>query len=123
MIEFKVNMAELHAEFARLRAENDEKSKQCAEQILIEMKNNAHQLSLKDTNFMDDGIERASKVTRLAPSIYAITLGSDADYTKEQEFGPLSGKKRWRFRPFIRPSVFVGIAKAREVQERVYGEG
>lgn len=123
MIEFKVNMAELHAEFARMRAENDEKSKQCAEQILIEMKNNAHKLSLKDTNFMDDSIETASKVQRISPSIYAITLGASAEYASFQEFGPLSGKKRWRFRPFIRPSVFVGIAKAREVQERVYGEG
>ncbi|MFA5376577.1 MAG: HK97 gp10 family phage protein [Dehalococcoidia bacterium] len=121
MIEFKVNMSELKADLTRMRAENDSKSKQCAEQILIEMKNNAHKLSLKDTNFMDDGIERASKVTRLAPSIYAITLGSDAEYASFQELGPLSGKRRWRFRPFIRPSVFVGFSKAREVCERVHG--
>jgi hypothetical protein len=120
MIEFRIDASKLRAEIAREIARQDRLSKQVAEQMLIEGKNAAHALSLKDTNFMDDGIERASNVKRLAPCIYEMTLGSDADYTSHQEFGPRSGKKVWRFRPFIRPGAAIMQANARECIDRVY---
>lgn len=120
MIDLKIDTSKLRAEIAREIARQDGLSKQVAEQMLIEGKNVAHALSLKDTNFMDDGIERASSVRRLAPCIYEMTLGSDADYTSHQEFGPKSGKRVWRFRPFIRPGSAIMQAKARECIDRVY---
>ena len=120
MIDLKIDTSKLRAEIGREMARQDGLSKQVAEQMLIEGKNVAHALSLKDTNFMDDGIERASGVKRLAPCIYEMTLGSDADYTSHQEFGPKSGKRVWRFRPFIRPGSAIMQAKARECIDRVY---
>ena len=120
MIDLKIDTSKLRAEIAREIARQDGLSKQVAEQMLIEGKNAAHALSLKDTNFMDDGIERVSDVKRLAPCIYEMTLGSDADYTSHQEFGPKSGKKVWRFRPFIRPGSAIMRAKAHECIDRVY---
>lgn len=120
-IEFRDNKAALISELKAMIADMDSKSQQAAEQILIEGKNAAHALSLKDTNFMDDGIERISKVAKISPCIYSMTLGSDADYTTHQEFGPKSGKRKWRFRPFIRPGVFIMQAKANECIERVFG--
>ncbi len=123
-IELKVAADSLKHEIAKMIAEQDALAQKAANQILIEGKNAAHALSLKDTNHMDNGIERVSKVERISPCIYSITLGSDADYTEHQEFGPKEETKRkWRFRPFIRPSVFIMQAKARECIERVYGEG
>jgi hypothetical protein len=120
MIDLKIDTSKLRAEMGREIARQDGLSKQVAEQMLIEGKNVAHALSLKDTNFMDDGIERASGVKRLAPCIYEMTLGSDADYTSHQEFGPKSGKRVWRFRPFIRPGSAIMQVKARECIDRVY---
>ena len=122
MIDLKIDTASLRAEIAGEIARQDKLSKQAAEQILLEGKNAAHSLSLKDTNHMDDGIERVSKVSRVAPCIYQITLGSDADYTSHQEFGPKQSKRVWRFRPFIRPGSAIMQAKARECLERVYGD-
>lgn len=122
MIDLKIDTSALRAEIAREIARQDALSKQVAEQILIEGKNAAHALTLKDTNHMDDGIERVSRVRRIRPCIYEITLGSDADYTTHQEFGPKSGKKIWRFRPFIRPGTAIMQAKAQECIERVYGD-
>lgn len=121
-IEFRDNKADLISELKAMVAEMDGKSQRVAEQILIEGKNAAHSLSLKDTNFMDDGIERVSKVAKISPCIYSLTLGSDADYTTHQEFGPKSGKRKWRFRPFIRPGVAIMQAKANECIERVFGD-
>lgn len=120
MIDLKIDTSKLRAEIAREIARQDGLSKQVAEQMLIEGKNAAHALSLKDTNFMDDGIERVSRVTRIRPCIYSITLGSDADYTTHQEFGPKQSKKVWRFRPFIRPGSAIMQAKAKEIIDRVY---
>lgn len=120
-IEFRDNKAALISELKAMVAEMDEKSEMAAKQILIEGKNAAHVLSLKDTNFMDDGIESVSKVAKISPCIYSMTLGSDADYTSHQEFGPKSGKRKWRFRPFIRPGVAIMQAKAEECIERVFG--
>jgi hypothetical protein len=120
MIELKIDTSRLRADIAREIARQDGLSKQVAEQMLIEGKNVAHALSLKKSNFMDDGIERASKVKRISPCIYEMTLGSDADYTSHQEFGPKSGKRVWRFRPFIRPGAAIMQAKAHEVIDRVY---
>lgn len=122
MIDLKIDTSALRAEIAKEIARQDALSKQAAEQILIEGKNAAHALTLKDTNFMDDGIERVSRVTRIRPCIYSITLGSDADYTTHQEFGPKQSKKVWRFRPFIRPGTAIMQAKATECIERVYGD-
>lgn len=122
MIELKIDTSVLRAEIAREIVRQDKLSKQAAEQILIEGKNAAHALSLKDTNHMDDGIERVSKVRRIRPCIYEITLGSDADYTTHQEFGPKQSKKVWRFRPFIRPGTAIMQAKAGECIDRAYGD-
>ena len=120
-IELKIAADQLKKEIAAMIAEQDSLAQKAANQILIEGKNAAHALSLKKTNFMDDGIERVSKVARISPCIYSISLGSDADYTTHQEFGPKDpAKRKWRFRPFIRPSVFIMQTKARECIERVY---
>lgn len=120
MIDLKIDTSELKRDIAREIARQDALSKQAAEQILIEGKNAAHALTLKDTNHMDDGIERVSNVRRIRPCIYEITLGSDADYTTHQEFGPKQSKKVWRFQPFIRPGTAIMQAKARECIDRVY---
>lgn len=124
MIEFKVDISALKAEIAKEIQHQDELAKQVAEQILIEGKNAAHQLVLKDTSDLDRSIETASGVTRIAPCIYEMKLANGMDYGEYQEFGPKeTTKKKWRFRPHIRPAVFIMKVKAREVQERVYGEG
>jgi hypothetical protein len=121
-IDIQVNSVALKAELSKMIADMDAKSQQAAMQILIEGKNAAHALSLKDTNFMDDGIERVSVVTKISPCIYSMTLGSDADYTTHQEFGPKEGgKRKWRFRPFIRPAVAIMQAKSQECIARVFG--
>ena len=121
-IDIKPNVAALKAELSAWIADADRKSQQAANQILIEGKNVAHALSLKDTNFMDDGIERVSQVRKFAPCVYGLTLGSDADYTEPQEFGPKQSKKIWRFRPFLRPGWAIMQAKSQEVIERVFDQ-
>lgn len=120
MIDLKIDTSKLRAEIAREISRQDGLSKQVAEQLLIEGKNVAHQLVLKDTNALDDSIETASKVTRIAPCIYDIKLANGMDYGAAQETGPLSSAKKWRFRPHIRPGAFVMQAKARECIDRVY---
>ena len=120
MIHLKVDVSQLRAEIAAEIQRQDGLAKTAAEQMLIEGKNVAHALALKDTSNMNDGIDRASKVERLSPCVYQMTLGSDADYTQYQEFGPMSGIKVWRFRPFIRPGAAIMQAKSGEVLDRVY---
>lgn len=121
-IEFKDNRAALISELKAMVAEMDSKSEMAAKQILIEGKNAAYANALHDTNFMrGDALELGSHVDRISPCIYSITLGSTAEYASHQEFGPKSGKRKWRFRPFIRPSVFIMQAKANECIERVFG--
>ena len=120
MIDLKIDTSKLRAEIGREIARQDGLSKQVAEQMLIEGKNAAHQLVLKDTNALDDSIETASKVTRIAPCIMEITLGASMEYAQHQEFGPKSGKRVWRFRPFIRPGSAIMQAKAKEIIDRVY---
>jgi hypothetical protein len=120
-ISFKVDTTALQAALVREIQKQDELSKQVAEQILIEGKNAAHQLCRKDTSNMNDGIDRASKVTRIGLCVYQWELTSDAPYTIHQEFGPMSGLKIWKFRPFLRPAGLIMQVKSREIIDRVYG--
>ena len=120
MIDLKIDISSLRAEIAKEIARQDGLSQKVAEQMLIEGKNVAHQLVLKDTNALDNSIETASKVTRIAPCIYEMKLANGLDYGAFQEVGPVSGKRRWRFRPHIRPGAFIMQAKAKECIDRVY---
>lgn len=122
MIQMRVDTSQLKAEIAKMIAEQDALSQKAANHILIEGKNAAHALVLKDTNALDDSIETTSKVTRIAPCIYDITLANGMDYGAAQETGPVESKKVWRFRPHIRPGAFIMQAKASEVFDRVYGD-
>jgi len=123
MISFKVDTAALKAEIAKEIQRQDELANKVASQILIEGINAAKKLVLKDTHDLEQSIDTASSVTRIAPCIYEMKLSNGMDYGAAQETGPITSKKKWRFRPHIRPAVFIMKVKAREVQERVYGEG
>lgn len=122
-ISFKVDIANLKAEIAKEIQRQDELAKRVAEQMLLEGINAAQKLVLKDTSALNDSIATSSGVTRIAPCIYEMKLANGMDYGSAQETGPITSKRKWRFRPHIRPAVFIMKAKAREVQERVYGEG
>jgi|GEM_PF-2837793 hypothetical protein len=120
MIEFRIDASKFRAEIAREIARQDGLSKQVAEQILIEGVNAATELCLKDTGALQDSIVSSSKVTRISPCIYEIKLSNAVDYGAAQEMGPKSGKRMWRFRPHIRPGVFIMLSKAPEVIGRVF---
>lgn len=120
MIDLKIDTAALRAEIAKEIARQDTLSKQAAEQILIEGKNAAMALCLKDTGALQDSIESSSKVTKISPCIYNITLSNSVDYGAAQELGPKSGKRTWRFRPHIRPGVAIMQSKAAKVIDRVF---
>jgi hypothetical protein len=120
----KVDTSALRAAITEEIIRQDKLAEKASKQILIEGKNAAHVLALHDTGFMGgDALEMGSNVTRIAPCIFEITLGSTADYAQHQEFGPKeTTKKKWRFRPFIRPAVNIMQVKADEVIDRVFNE-
>ena len=119
-IEMKVNMAEVNREISRLIKEEDARSERIANRLLMEGVNWAHQLVLKDTGDLDTSIDTASYVTKMGPCIYAITIGNGMDYGAAQEFGPQSGKKRWKFRSHIRPAVRVMQLRASGICREEY---
>jgi hypothetical protein len=122
-INLKIDISGLKAEIAAEIRKQDALAEKAANQLLIEGKNAAHQLALHDTNYMrGDALEAGSHVDRIGPCRYSITVGSLAEYAEAQEFGPKSGKKIWRFRPFIRPAVKIMEVKFDEVCDRVWGD-
>ena len=120
MIDLDIDTSKLRAEIGREIARQDGLSKQVAEQMLIEGINVAQKLVLKDTGALNDSIATSSGVTRVAPCIYEMKLANGLDYGAFQEVGPVSGKRRWRFRPHIRPAAFIMRVKAPEICDRVY---
>jgi hypothetical protein len=121
-INLKIDISSLKAEIIAEIQKQDALAEKAANQLLVEGINVAQKLVLKDTNNLNDSIPAASGVARLGPCKYQITLGSNMEYASHQEFGPKSGKKVWRFRPFIRPAAAIMEAKFSEVVDRVYNE-
>lgn len=123
MISFKSNVANLRAEIIAEVIRQDDLARQYSEQLLIEGKNVAHKLVLKDTTDLDKSIETGSSVTRKKPCVYDIVLGNQMEYGEYQEFGPKeTTKKKWKFRPHIRPAYAIMRVKEQEVFDRVYGQ-
>ena len=122
MIQFKIDQAALRAEIAAEIKRQDELSEKAALQILIEGKNVAKANVLKDTHDLERSIDEASTVTRKGPCIFDITLANGMDYGEYQEYGPKEEtKKKWRFKPHIRPGAMIMQVKAPEVIDRIWG--
>ncbi|MFA5378281.1 MAG: hypothetical protein WC455_21180 [Dehalococcoidia bacterium] len=117
MIQMKVDTAALRAAIAEEIKNIDKKGEACSNQILEEGKIAAYANANHDTNYMrGDGLDAGSKVERISPCVFKITLGSIADYTVYQEFDPKRG------RPFIRPGAMVMQVKAPEIIDRNFGD-
>jgi hypothetical protein len=113
----KIDTSALRAAIAEEIKSIDKKGEVCSKQILEEGKIAAYANAHHDTNYMrGDGLDAGSKVERIAPAVFSITLGSIADYAFWQEFDPKRGK------PFIRPAVMIMQAKAPEICDRGFNE-
>jgi hypothetical protein len=123
VIGFRVDTDTLRAEIAKQIVEADQKAETFSLQLLLEGTNVAKQLVLKDTHDLERSIDSASKVERISPCVFNITLANGMDYGSAQETGPITSKKVWRFNPHIRPGYAIMMAKTDEVFDRVYGEG
>jgi hypothetical protein len=121
-IDLKVDIASLKAEIAAEIQRQDALAEKAANQLLVEGINVAQKLALHDTGDLINSIPAASNVTRISPCIYQITLANGMDYGEPQEFGPKQAKKVWRFRPHIRPAVFIMEQKFDEVCDRVWSQ-
>lgn len=119
-IQMKIDTSSLKAAIEAEILRMDQLGERAANQMMLEGVNAAQQLVLKDTGNLKDSIPASSSVTRVAPCIFSITLGSNMEYASHQEFGPKSGKKVWRFRPHIRPAMAIMQAKAQECVDRVF---
>ncbi len=120
-IQFKIDRAALRAAISEEIKQIDQKGERASQQILIEGEAAAQSLCRKDTGALKDSIAEASRVIRIAPCQFAITLGASMEYASYQEFGPQSSNRTWKFRPYIRPGVAVMIAKSDEIISRVFG--
>jgi hypothetical protein len=121
-INLRVDISSLKAEIIAEIQKQDALAEKAANQLLVEGINVAHANCLKDTGALKDSIPAASSVARLGPCRYQITLANGMDYGEPQEFGPKQSKKIWRFRPHIRPAVFIMEQKFEECCERVWNE-
>jgi len=122
-IQFKVDQSTIRAAIAAEIIKMDELAEKASLQILIEGKNVAKALVLKDTHDLERSIDEASTVTRLSPCIFNITLANGMDYGEYQEYGPKEEtKKKWRFRTHIRPGAMIMQVKAGECIDRVFGD-
>jgi hypothetical protein len=122
-IDLKIDISSLRKEIAAEILKQDALAEKAANQLLIEGKNVAKANVLKDTHDLERSIDSDSYVKRLSPCVFEISLGSNMEYAEYQEFGPKSEtKKKWRFRPFIRPAVFIMESKFDEVTDRVWGD-
>lgn len=119
----KVDTSALRAAIAEEIKKQDALAEKASLQILQEGINAAKANVLKDTHALEQSIDTASKVERTGPYQFNITWGASLDYTMHQEFGPKSGKRVWRFRPFIRPAAAIAQQKAEEIIDRVWSEG
>ena len=113
-INLQIDMQEVNAEIERLKAAEDAKANQIAERLRQEGVNWARQLVRKDTGDLDLSIDTASKVTKIAPCIYDITLGNGMDYGAVQELDPKRG------RAHIRPGAHVMQLRASGICKEVY---
>lgn len=114
MIDLKINMAEVNREIDRLIKEEDNRSREVADRLLMEGKNWAHQLVHKDTGALDTSIDTASHVDKISDGVYGITLGNGMEYGAAQELDPKRG------RPHIRPAVHVMQLRASGIISEVY---
>ena len=121
-INMKVDTSGLKALIAAEIAKQDSLAEKCAKQMMFEGTNVAKILVRKDTHDLERSIDSESKVTRISPCIYDITLANGMDYGEAQEFGPKSGKRVWAFTPHIRPGLAIMQAKASEIIDRVYND-
>jgi hypothetical protein len=121
-INLKIDVANLKAEIIAEIQKQDALAERAANQLLVEGVNVAQALCLKDTSALNDSIPAASSVARLSPCKYSIVLANGMDYGSAQETGPTESKKVWRFRPHIRPAVFIMEQKFDEVCDRVWGD-
>lgn len=120
-IKFRVDTSALKAAIEAEILRMDQLGEKAANQMMLEGVNVAQALVLKDTGNLNDSIPTSSSVVRVAPCIFSITLGNGMDYGSAQEFGPKSGKRVWRFRPHIRPTMSIMQAKAQECVDRAFG--
>lgn len=122
-IQFKVDQSTIRAAIAAEISRMDELAEKASLQILIEGKNVAKALVRKDTHGLEQSIDSASSVTRTAPCIFTITLANGMDYGEYQEYGPKEEtKKKWLFRPHVRPGAMIMQVKAGECIDRVFGD-
>lgn len=116
----KVDTSDLRAAVAAEIIRLDELGEKAALQILIEGKNVAKALVLKDTHALEQSIDAASTVTRLSPCVFDITLANGMEYGAAQETGPIESKKVWRYNPHIRPGAMIMQVKASEIIDNVF---
>jgi hypothetical protein len=119
-VDMKIDANALKALIASEIQKQDGLANKCATQMMVEGTNIAQDLCLKDSGDLHDSIPEASKVTRIGPCIYDVTLANGMDYGAAQEMGPQSGKRVWRFRPHIRPAAMIMQVKSSEIIDRVY---
>lgn len=122
MIQLKIDTAALRAEIAQEIIRQDSLGMTASQQILLEGVAAAQDMVLKKTGNLKDSIAEASSVTRIAPCIFNIKLANGVDYGAAQETGPTESKKKWRFRPHIRPAALIMQVKAGECIDRVFGD-
>ena len=122
MIQMKIDTSALRAAIAEEIIRQDELGEKAALQILIEGKNAAKAMCLKDTHDLERSIDEASSVTRISPCVFSVVLANGMDYGAAQETGPIESKKVWRFKPHIRPASMIMQVKASEVIDRVFNE-
>lgn len=121
-INLKIDISSLKAEIAAEIQKQDALAEKAANQLLVEGINVAQQLALHNTGDLINSIPAASSVTRLGPCKFNIVLGNGMSYGAPQETGPLNSKKIWRFRPHIRPGVFIMEQKFPEIVDRIWNE-
>ena len=119
-INLKVDTSGLKALIAAEIAKQDALAQKCATQMMMEGVNVAQTLVRKDTGNLKDSIASDSSVTRISPCIFSIELKSNMEYASHQEMGPQSGKRVWRFSPFIRPAAAIVQSIGPEIIDRVY---
>lgn len=122
-IQMKLDTSALRAAIAEEIVKQDELGEKASLQILIEGKNAAKAMCLKDTHDLERSIDEASTVTRISPCVFSVTLANGMDYGEHQEFGPKeTTKKKWRFKPHIRPAAMIMQVKAPGIIDDVFNE-
>ena len=122
-IQMKIDTSALRAAIAEEIIRQDELGEKASLQILIEGKNVAKTLCLKDNHDLERSIDAASSVTRISPCVFSVVLANGMDYGEYQEFGPKeTTKKKWRFKPHIRPAAMIMQVKAPGIIDDVFNE-